>query len=216
ANGRSGRPARFSATRLPRNAAQSSSRSSAKSSQNSSSGAVTTKKGKSRCRSGGGAAAGVAGSSAASKSSRSENDDGTRGAGERCKKRKSPRKVPGIFGIPVAWNVEDCDYEDSEDESYTQQSEGSGPPTDGATASAAKYGQIFIGFRRELGLRLTAMKRIDALQQFLRSLLWMLSIQHVLWADLKHLLAPVHGCATVDLNKLASKYLPGVVATAMM
>ncbi|CAN0547263.1 unnamed protein product, partial [Ectocarpus sp. 8 AP-2014] len=29
-----------------------------------------------------------------------------------------------------------------------QQSEGS----DGATASAAKYGQIFIGFRRELGV----------------------------------------------------------------
>lgn len=127
---------------------------------------MTTKKGKGRCQSGGGAAAGVVGSPTASKSSRSENDDGTRGAGERCKKRKSPRKVPGICGIPVAWNVEDCDYDDSEDESYTQQSGSFGPPTDGATASAAKYGQIFFGFRRELGIRLTSTKRIDALQHF--------------------------------------------------
>lgn len=33
-------------------------------------------------------------------------------------KKQAPKKVPGIFGIPVAWNVDDFDYDDSEDETY--------------------------------------------------------------------------------------------------
>ena len=33
-------------------------------------------------------------------------------------KKNRPKKVLGIFGIPVDWNVGDCDYDDSEDESY--------------------------------------------------------------------------------------------------
>lgn len=44
---------------------------------------------------------------------------GERSATTKKEKKLSQRKkVRGIFGVPVTWNAEDCDYDDSEDETY--------------------------------------------------------------------------------------------------
>lgn len=40
-------------------------------------------------------------------------------ASRKPREKRAPKKVPGIFGIPVGWSAEDFDYDDSEDENYT-------------------------------------------------------------------------------------------------
>ncbi|CAM9481675.1 unnamed protein product [Pylaiella littoralis] len=51
-----------------------------------------------------------------SRSSKSRKNNDKKGNTRRSK--SGPQKVLGIFGIPVAWNVKDCTYDDSEDETY--------------------------------------------------------------------------------------------------
>ena len=38
--------------------------------------------------------------------------------GKDARKKTCSKKVPGIFGIPVTWATEDCDYDDSDDATY--------------------------------------------------------------------------------------------------
>lgn len=58
----------------------------------------------------------------------------------RSKSVSKKKKVPGILGVPVGWNAEDCDYDDSEDETYTPGiSRNSSVADPGAGAPAIRY-----------------------------------------------------------------------------
>lgn len=60
---------------------------------------------------------------------------------ESTRRSKSvPKKVAGIFGIPVAWNVEDCDYDDSEDETYAPATSRDSSVAGGAAAGGGGSG----------------------------------------------------------------------------
>eukprot|EP00904_Undaria_pinnatifida_P012647 jgi/Undpi1/8512/HiC_scaffold_25.g10979.m1 len=63
-------------------------------------------------------------------------------------------KVPGIFGIPVGWNAEDCDYDDSEDETFappiSNRSSGSPTAVNGAMKTRA-VAEAVVGARGGAG-----------------------------------------------------------------
>lgn len=59
-------------------------------------------------------------------------------ASRKPREKRAPKKVSGIFGIPVGWSAEDYDYDDSEDETYTPPLPRNSYPARGAGARSTR------------------------------------------------------------------------------